>query len=155
MKYFKIARWFLGILMITVFNSCDKCEGKKNEPLMKVYFYQNNQIIDPQYDQVYGLDQNNQPKSDLLLDKQEQAYVLPISALADQVVYVFRKANQPTDTLIVNYTRKFEYQNKKCGMEMFIPSAQMSPKSTLKPFVDNSFQGLEIFQNEVRLYISI
>lgn len=118
------------LLLQFSFNACKPCDGTTGEPLFRVNFVQNGRIVNPGYNRVYGIDHNDEVKSDITFNQEKSSYDLPVSVITDKVIYIFEQTNQPSDTLIVDYNRRFELQDSECGMEIFLDNVRLSNQST-------------------------
>jgi len=113
-------------------SSCgEPCNAEPVPPVLFLVFTDatTNDTINPQYNQVYSIGNNNidSPTFDSLVNR----YTLPLSTLEDQVTYVFSKTNQPTDTLVITYERIVVVNdNPKCGDGVIVENVGVSSQST-------------------------
>lgn len=130
--------------VIILFASCRKRCGPAAD-YITLTFVKNGQNIDPGYDRVYGIDQNNNIKDDLPYNDFESSipgYRLPLSVKVPQVTFVFEKNNQPQDTLILEYDLNFGVDQKEC-INLLPKKLAISRQSTLVPLSPLHYQNIE------------
>ena len=127
------------------------CSIELVRPVIELRFIDatTNDTINPQYDQIYSIEDNIQDRNYTAFGNIGQSFPLYLSTTRDQTTYVFEKANQPTDTLVIHYKRIFiTVDPPECGTGVTADNVTISPKSTFKTtqimLNDNTFLSITL-----------
>ena len=149
------------ILLIWLFCLCscqdEFCVSNTDEPKLLLSFIDTttNLPVNPLYNRVYAVTEDNQVKADIKYIDGRDFYELPLSTFEDQVTYVLEKTDQTPDTVIITYDRLFRLDdNPECGLGILLDNVALSTQSTLIAQDTSSYFFITpLFRNDYTLHL--
>lgn len=121
-----INRIFL-LLTPILFWQCERCNEQK-EVQLEVWF--SGFEVLPQWEKIYVIGSEKQVIPETIVNDQRPLFYLPVNTHSDTSTYIFQSGTT-LDTLLITYSRTFDFQSKKCGFTIGFNDADVlkSPKS--------------------------